>query len=400
MPLADEPSVASCVALRPATLRGAEGFHRVGQDGSGRWWFVDPAGAPFFLRSVGDVRAAGGTDGPGLTPPPADRLRGWGFNAAGVGATAGAVGLPFLASVGLLDAGRQIVASGLRLPDVFDPDWAQCAAERAHVVCFPLSRRTDLIGWVSDTELEWAAVPAPGRPTLLQRCLSLEPDCPAYHAAWEFVLALHRGKLDALAQAWTTPLVNREVVRELTRAEQALNTRGYLRDDARWTREFARRYFIAVSAAIRAADPNHLVLGPRFRHAAGPQVLAECAYPAVDVAMPHWTELPAGAAQPLLAGHVSWVTPEFLRPLPDGRTSRLTTVERMLQRGRHALERLVRQPGVAGYGWAQWQDEPGEQPPFARGLVHANGAEAREHLELLVPFNARVAARDRVVPPA
>lgn len=396
MPPADDTPVASVAPLRPGTLRGTEGFHRVGQDASGRWWFVDPAGRPFFLRAVGDVRASTEPSGPGVTPPPPERLHGWGFNTAGVADPAVAGDLSFLLSVGLLDAGRQIVASGLRLPDVFDPDWAHRARERAHTVCFPWARRTGLVGWVTDHDLDWAAVPAPGRPTLLQRCLSLEPDCPAYHAAWEFVLALHRGKLDLLAHAWSTPLANREVVRELTRAEQALNTRGYLRDDARWTREFARRYFTAASAAIRAAAPNHLVLGPRFRHAVGPHVLAECTYPSVDVAMAHWTELPAGSApatQPLIAGEVSWVTPEFLRPLPGIRTSRLTTVERMLQRGRHALERLPRHPAVAGYSWAQWRDEPGEQPPFARGLIHANGAEAREHLELLVPFNARVAAR-------
>jgi hypothetical protein len=32
----------------------------------------------------------------------------------------------------------------------------------------------------------------------------------------------------------------------------------------------------------------------------------------------------------------------------------------------------------------------GEQPPFAGGLVHANGAEAREHTELLTEINLRV----------
>jgi hypothetical protein len=39
-------------------------------------------------------------------------------------------------------------------------------------------------------------------------------------------------------------------------------------------------------------------------------------------------------------------------------------------------------------GARQWLDEPGEQPPFARGLVHVNGTEAREHTELLAAFNA------------
>ena len=68
---------------------------------------------------------------------------------------------------------------------------------------------------------------------------------------------------------------------------------------------------------------------------------------------------------------------------------RLTTVERMLRRGRKVLERVARHPAVVGYVWRQWLDEPGEQPPFARGLVHHNGTEAREHTELLTAFNLR-----------
>jgi hypothetical protein len=61
----------------------------------------------------------------------------------------------------------------------------------------------------------------------------------------------------------------------------------------------------------------------------------------------------------------------------------------MLRQGRAALERMARHPAVVGYVWRQWLDEPGEQPPFARGLVHVNGTEAREHTELLSAFNAR-----------
>ena len=60
-----------------------------------------------------------------------------------------------------------------------------------------------------------------------------------------------------------------------------------------------------------------------------------------------------------------------------------------MRKARAALDRLARHPGAVGYLWAQWRDDPAEQPPFARGLVHVNGAEAREHTELLAPFNLR-----------
>jgi hypothetical protein len=248
-----------------------------------------------------------------------------------------------------------------------------------------------LIGWVTDDHLEWAGSPASGGPSLLQNCLSLEPGFAAYHAAWEFVLALHGGRLEALARAWGVAVPNKEMVRALTRADTGVRTRGYARDDARWAREFARRYFASTGAAIRAVDPHHLVLGCRFEGLTGPAVLAECVYPAVDVAMPHWTELPPATShsQPVIAGDVSWVAEEFWRAPAGNRIRRLTTVERMLSRARAALDRMARHPAVVGYAWSQWQDDPGEQPPFARGLVHVNGSEAREHTELLGPFNAR-----------
>jgi agarase len=280
----------------------------------------------------------------------------------------------------------------VRLPDVFDPEWPRLAAERAHETCTPLAEASDLIGWVTDDELEWAPPSAAGRPSLLQLCLSLEPSFPAYHAAWEFVLAHHGGRLDAVARAWNAAIPNKEVVRELTRAEEGLGTRGYLRDEARWTREFARRYFISTATAIRNADPHHLVFGCRFRQAAGQAVLAECIYPAVDVSLTHWGEQPAVNAkpsQPVFATDVSWVTDDFLTSVFSKRTPRLTSIERMLRKARLALDRTARHSAVVGYAWSQWQDEPGEQPPFAGGLLHANGSEAREHTELLTQFNMR-----------
>ena len=376
-------------------MRGREGFFRAAQDNADRWWLIDPRGAMFFAKAVHGVRAAGGQGDAALPLDSAARLRGWAFNAVGVGASTmgGEDGLPFMGAVEFCEAGPLLNAPGMRLPDVFDPDWARRANERAAEICAPLAGSREMLGWVSDTTIAWAQPSLAGRPSLLQLCLSLEPRFAAYHAAWEFVLALHGGRLDLLARAWGATLPNKEVVRELTRAEEGLGTRGYLRDEARWSREFARRYFTTTSAAIRAADQNHLVLGCRFPDVVGAHVLAECAYPAIDVALPDWRELPAAnevaRTNPVLASNVSWVTPEFLKLPTAARVLQLTSVEWMLRRGRTALDRLARHPAVVGYAWGQWEDEPGEQPPFARGLVHVNGTEAREHTELLAPFNRR-----------
>jgi agarase len=397
---ADGPPAGISDAFRPGTLRGVEGFFRAGQEGTGCWWMIDPYGRSCYVRSVHGVRSAGGQGDGALPLDAAARLRAWGFNAVGVGPESAGRddGLPFMASVDFCRAARLIVAPGMRLPDVFEPEWGRVATTHARQMCASLVECPELIGWVTDDRLQWASPSPAGRPSLLQICLSLEPAFAAYHAAWEFVLALHGGRLDALARAWGASLPNKEVVRELTRADEGLGSRGYFRDEARWAREFARRYFNVTAAAIRAADPNHLVLGCRFDGLAGSAVLAECGYPAVDVALPNWSELPSpgvSPSHPVLASDVSWVHEEFSRAPSGSRTRRLTTVERMLRRARAAIDRMAKHPAVVGYAWSQWQDEPGEQPPFARGLVHVNGVEAREHTEVLAQFNLRVDALRR-----
>ena len=380
--------------LRPRVLRGCDGFFRTGTDERGRWWLLDPQGAPVFLRGIHEVRATSGQSEGALPVDTAARLRGWGFNALGC-AGENALrddGLPFLASAELCDAGQVIVASGLRLPDVFDPQWPQQAAARAVQVCGPQSQCRELIGWITDDRLEWASPSAAGRPSLLQLCLSLEPNFAAYHAAWEFVLAHHGGRIELVAQAWNAALANKEVVRELTRAEEGLGTRGYLRDDARWTREFARRYFTTTATAVRHADRNHLVFGCRVRRAAAAAVMMESVYPAIDVTLAHWTELPPvspNPSHPLLADGVNWTAEDFLDLSAYRWSRRLTVFEHMMRKARVTLDRLARHPTVVGYMWGRWQDEPGEQPPFASGVVHVNGTEAREHTELLAQFNQR-----------
>ncbi|MBI5767566.1 MAG: hypothetical protein HZA93_07205 [Verrucomicrobia bacterium] len=400
--------------IRPETVRGVAGFFRAACAVDGRWWLLDPGDRAFFCRGVHGVSESGAEADADRVPGdgPAARLRRWGFNTVGCGGGRAwrSGGLARLATVEFCAAGALVQAHGVRLPDVFDRDWPAQARERAAAVCPTGAEDRELLGWVTDLTTGWAQ---PGddpadRPTLLQVCLSLEPGCAAYHAAWEFVLALHGGRLAAVGQAWGLPLANKEVVREATRAGRGLATRGYLRDHTRWTREFARRYFTTTAAAIRAADPNHLVLGARCGRPVGAAVTGACVPPAVDVALLDWRDLPpvpaaahatgAAAAMPVLAGDFCWADRKLLSPAAAGRWHELTSVERMLRRGRAAFARVARHPAACGYLWPQWRDEPGEQPPFARGLVHDNGAEAREHTELLADLNARAEALRRATP--
>src|SRR5581483_2821626 len=227
----------------------------------------------------------------------------------------------------------------------------------------------------------------------------LEPSAAAYHAAWEFVLAVRQGNLETLARDWAIELPNKETLRQVTQAEIPVATPGYLRDNRNFSREFARRYFTTAAAAIRRYDPNHLILGCRFGDWPGGTVLAECAYPAVDVvsadvcsaALFDRTENFSRSGQmPFLASEFAWNGEEFAELRTARETGGLTSVERMLRRGRAVLERALTHPALVGYVWPRWTDAAGEVPPFGSGLVHDDDGEAREHTELLANLNARV----------
>lgn len=380
-------------AFRMESLRGRAGFYRVGQTRVGQWWLIDPEGRRVFMIAVGRV-----PDGE------AARLRSWGMNTAGPGSdtTLAEDGLGLTEIVDFCGAGAPVIqAAGVRLPDVFDPGWAGVCEARAEAVTRRWGGRRELVGYFTDEALGWGEARA-DRAGLLQVCLSLEPSFPAYHAAWEFVLAPHGGDLAGLARAWGAELPNREVVRQRTLADRPVTTPGFLRDEGRFTKEFAHRYFTTTAGALRRHDPDHLVLGCRFGAQAGEAVLAECVYPHVDVVS--WQGATAefakraahyakDGAMPLMWTGVG-AGNERLRAGEKARSG-LTRIERVLRDGRRALTAAGVHPAVVGYEWARWTDERDEVPPFGSGLVHVDGREATEHTELLAQINARTESRRR-----
>src|SRR4051794_15297006 len=87
--------------IRLETRRGALGFFQVGQDASGAWWLLDPAGRPFWCKAVHGVSASTSPSEGELPPDAAARLRAWGFDAVGFGGDGAGRedGLAFFATV-------------------------------------------------------------------------------------------------------------------------------------------------------------------------------------------------------------------------------------------------------------------------------------------------------------
>lgn len=421
--------------FRPETIRGAAGFFRVGQTRQGQWWLVDPRDAAFFSRGVNGVNRTGTTGGrvakPGAYAATVDaiygtddprvfvetvlvRLNAWGANTLGLWATPEAYdrGTAYTEIMDFRQAAPEstIRLAGAKVPDVFDPRWADACDRRAAEVALVRAFSRDLIGYFTDDDLNWAQPDGEAgddggaravRPSLLQICLSLEPSFPAYHAAWEFTLAAHGGELAAMARAWETTLPNKETLRQLTLADTALLSPGYRRDQERFAREFARRYFAVTAAAVRRHDPHHLILGCRFGAEPGAAILAECGPPHVDVLSLGSDDetLPERVAtshrphaMPVLVGEFGWTGAAFKAEAPTGELAGRTTLERMLARGRATCERALAHPALVGYAWPRWVDRNDQWAPFGEGLVRVDDREAREHTELFFDLNRRATA--------
>jgi len=428
------PRIAALPSLsdfKPGSLRGQAGFVRVGQTRAGQWWLLDPHDQPFISKGVAAVSRTGWADGRSLRPgrylqavnqlygveapepfvrSVIQRARKWNMNTVGAWTSPEFYdqGIYYTELIEFRKVGPCFHSGAALLPDVFDPAWRDAADAWARQICEPRKESRELIGYFTDHELGWAQphvdantgiVPADTKgesPSLLQICLSLEPGFRAYHAAWEFVLAPRQGDLARLGADWRITLATREQIRQLTQSETPLKSEGYLHDQHRFAREFARRYFSITASVVRAYDPHHLVLGCRFAENPGASILAECMQPHVDVVSLRperdaWERaaLLSAANMPTLLTEVSWADPNFLRlPLrPEKR--RLTTLERMLGRGRLGLERIFAQRAIVGYEWARWVDGEDDEPPFGTGLVHLDDREAREHTELLTDLNGR-----------
>jgi hypothetical protein len=268
-------SVAACAACSsdapapasptPIHLTATGFFHT--QQAGGRWWLVTPDGKPFYSLGVNHATASSDTDqqtgqcpycqavakGYPSTQAWVDatvkRLQGWGFNTIGAWSDDASLGkqMPYTL---LLDIG-----SGA--DDYFAPAFeARCAQVAASTVA---ARKTDrnLIGWFLDNELHWGP-DWRNNDTLLTTYGNLPAGSPGRAAA-----DAHAG-----------------------------DPQGFLH-------ALAEQYFKVTTSAVRAVDPNHMILGIRIISVLAPPEVVSAAGEWVDVMSVNNYEYNAGLPEQL-----------------------------------------------------------------------------------------------------
>ena len=252
-----EPQHASATHSETVDVASAK-FFSVERTGADAWRLVDPNGATFRIRGVDHVRYEGHWCGKLNTFPYRDwnnkhypnraaweretlgRLKSWGFNTLTGKPDESLLGRGF-AHTHTLHFGKRLcgkkrpqedwIAQGQTpcryFPNVFSTNFVQECEAWAERECAPRRNDRNLIGYFLDNELAW----------------------------WGTAPVDKRGSAEAM---YDTAMSLPEGHSARRAAESFKGTK------AEFLSLVAERYFAVTCAAVRKADPNHLVLGARF----------------------------------------------------------------------------------------------------------------------------------------
>jgi len=414
------------------------GFFRVEQHGD-LWWVIDPLGRGFIPLGVDHVTYRGHwcTD-LGFHPherkndaryssrevwqqETLERLQGWGFNllAAGCESRLRHRGLPHVI---FLNMGSKMTDSGeayyitphekrpcTAFPNVFHPQFEAFCRYEATRQCKPHAGDPWLFGYFLDNELAWWGRTWGDeglRTGLFDAVMKLGREHTAKLALRDYLQKRFAGDIVACNHVFGVAMTSFDEIPGLSDLPGAEGAGPAVLDcKGGFARLVAETYFGTITRAIRAADPNHMILGSRF---AGGRVSPEV----WDVAGEHCgilsfnyygnVDLDRGVAlgtgtggggmgpplpdvfgrfyemgkRPMMI--TEWSFPALDAGLPGtkGAGQRFRTqAERAIATGIYA-ETILRMPFMVGYDYFMWVDEPalGITPEFPEnsnyGLVN------------------------------
>ncbi len=270
----------------------ATGFFHV-QEIDGRWWCIDPTGAVFFAigtdhvnynvhwcEALGyapyaqNIRKKYNNDESAWAKSATDRLKQWNFNTLGGNNSPSTRGRG-LAWTGFLGMGANYASKDpiverihwTGFPNVFNPEFAEYCEEKAQAECAPVKDDPWLFGWFIDNELEWF-----GKSHAELGLVDAAIKRPARHEGKRALVELLMAKYTSIAEfnaAWGTSFGSwGDALKATSWRERA--TEQVVADKREFVRLCADRYFAVTAAAIRKADPNHMILGCRFAGNAPP----------------------------------------------------------------------------------------------------------------------------------
>jgi len=388
------------------------GFFRVTAQ-SGVQWLVDPDGGLFLSKGVNNVRFEQDTIGDTKRAPYAEacqrkygseaawkqaaaqRLIGWGFNTLGSWSDVTVATNTSLAVTPNIDLAMTFAWDTNDLnpgwpkqdfPDVFDPAFETHIARRALDLCSPHAGEANIIGWFIDNELRWCPdwrgpdellplfmklLPAtPGRRAAIAMLRGRYPNFEAFNAAWR--TAAHDWNeleaLTAIAPSYQRkPPYDRNAKSEADADRADPQRKAFFDDCDAFLAELADRYFALTTAAIKAADANHLVLGSRFAFPP-PRAVIDAAARHVDVISFNCYGPDADGAlaayaptgKPCLLGEFSFRGADSGLPNTNGAGPVVATQKDRAAAYHNYARKALRHPLLVGLHWFEHADQPAE----------------------------------------
>jgi len=363
-------------------VRGAEGYWRVAQTPSGVWWFLSPQGKPEFINSVTTVQPfqiARDKEGPAFISSDYDgglamngnlnqwaartvvRVRQTGFKALGAWSN------PVFHKQNIPMTRDLNLWSWMHGPArrFYAPEFAATAEEAVKSQVEPLKNNKNLIGYFLDNELDWGddnsgpsvyfdQLPAsdPNRAEVVRIIQSVWTTIDKFNHDWRTKLKDWKD-----IDAWAT----------LPREQH----QPYARLFSAWLSHLAEDYFRLTTTLVHKYDPNHLIMGVRFKGYALPEVVrASRGY--TDVVSINYYPADARLDPDMfrmmheLSGQPVMLSEYSFHAL-DGRSGNRNTVGfvgQVLDQQARAdgyrlmTTRLARVPYIIGADWFQWNDEP------------------------------------------
>ncbi len=286
-PASESPPPAPAWDREPMSdIRGkATGFFHV-QRIDGTWWLIDPAGWAFYDVGTDHCRYTGhwceklgyapyGRNMRKLFPDETDwceqtvgRLTAWGFNCVAAGHSRslrhrGLVHTEFISFGARFSTYSDITPKvhWTGFPNVFHPRWKDYCLTYARRYCRPQRGDPWLLGYFLDNELEWYG--KSHRPYGLVEEAWAKPADHTAKAALVRLLKERRGTIEKLNRGWGTDFASFEAL-AASRTMPVTATDAANADRDAYLALIAERYFAGCCEAIRAADPNHMILGSRF----------------------------------------------------------------------------------------------------------------------------------------
>ncbi|MGH0030145.1 MAG: hypothetical protein ACQGVC_10170 [Myxococcota bacterium] len=430
----------------------ATGRFRV-EEIEGHWWFVTPDGHGFFSAGVSQVSPGGDFSPPLGTSPYHDhiialygseegwaevtqeRLRSWGFNTLGAWSREElfSESLPHTPVLSLNRAAPAVPGwptgqTGQAIRDYFDPAFDDGLVQRIEGAR-ACSENPWCIGIFTDNELPWGASVLQ-RGTYVDAYLTLPPGAPGKLELQAFFEERY-GDVAAMNDAWSLSLASFDEIQQLSALEDDApycNAVGRRDDRQAFVARVAGRYFERVHAALRAAFPDLLILGPRFLGVYTAPAVVSAAAPYVDVVSVNdydwdaqgrglfqsegrpygylFLDDPVGDLETLhrLTGRPVMVTEWTWRtPTPDVPVlfpPFIPTVDTQSERAdayQGFMDAVLERPYMVGSHWFKYFDQPatgrgdGENSLF--GVVDIEDVPYAELTERMTSVNADVLAR-------